>query len=88
VKEGRVEPSKGREKRRGSSWEEGDTTFTSDTMVRMGGGHLLCLIMKPHFFFSAALSLSLKNQPVCIVIIFQFLYLHIHFFRLLSSLLY
>ncbi|KAL6889798.1 hypothetical protein HDV57DRAFT_343157 [Trichoderma longibrachiatum] len=38
-------------KRRGSSWEEGKP-LTSDTMVRMGGGHLLCLIMKPHFFFS------------------------------------
>lgn len=31
--------------------------FTSDTMVRMGGGHLLCLIMKPHFFLPFSVSL-------------------------------
>lgn len=49
--------------------------FTSDTMVRMGGGHLLCLIMKPHFFFYLSLSLSaalshvvVKKKPMCIVI--------------------
>lgn len=50
VKEGR--PSR-EWKRRGSSWEEGKL-LTSDTIVRMGGGHLLCLIMKPHFFFHSA----------------------------------
>lgn len=65
VKEGR--PSR-EWKRRGSSWEEGKL-LTSDTIVRMGGGHLLCLIMKPHFFFFTR-PVSLKKK--CIVIYSSF----------------
>ncbi|KAL7948319.1 hypothetical protein V8C42DRAFT_247295 [Trichoderma barbatum] len=74
VKEGAV---KGGE-RRGSSWEEGKL-LTSDTIVRMGGGHLLCLIMKLHFFFSAACLVIKKKCVSSYIPASSFLYSHIHF---------